>query len=89
MHISRVFNFSRDARKMDPFLARNCEKCEKGYVPIFGHFVAGFGQKLKIFKAKQPYIQLENSMYTKKYSYFLNFQSFAPLPIVLLQNNVE
>ena len=32
LHISRVFNFSRDARKIDPFLARNCEKCEKQFV---------------------------------------------------------
>ena len=45
MHISRVFDFSRDARKIDPFLARNCEKCEKWYVPIFGPLGARFDQK--------------------------------------------
>ena len=33
MHISRVFDFSRDARNFDPFLARKCEKCEKSFVP--------------------------------------------------------
>ena len=52
MHISRVFDFSRDARKIDPFLARNCEKCEKGYVPIFSHFVAGFGHNLNNFQSR-------------------------------------
>ena len=36
MHISRVFDFSRDARKMDPFLARKCEKCEKRFYPKIG-----------------------------------------------------
>ena len=88
MHISRVFDFSRDARNMDPFLARNCEKCEKGYVPIFGHFVAGFGQKMNNFESKATLHSIRKQ-YTNKYSYFLNFQSFAPLPIILLQNNFE
>ena len=33
LHISRVLDFSRDARKIDPFLARKCEKCEESFVP--------------------------------------------------------
>ena len=52
MHISRVFDFSRDARKIDLFLARNCEKCEKTNVPIFGHFGAKFDQILNNFQGK-------------------------------------
>ena len=45
-HISRVLDFSRDARKNDPFLARNCEKCEKRYVPNFGQFEGKFDLNL-------------------------------------------
>ena len=77
-----------DARKNDSFLARNCEKCEKGYVPIFGQIVAGFCPKLNNIQSKATLNSIGKQQ-TMKYSYILNFQSFPPLPIVLLQNSFQ
>ena len=35
MHISRVFDFSRDARKIDPFLARIARNARKDIYQFF------------------------------------------------------
>ena len=57
MHISRGLDFSRDARKNDPFLARNCEKCEKRYVPNFGQVGTQFDLNLSNYSPELPQLK--------------------------------
>ena len=75
MHISRVFDFSRDARKTDPFLARNCEKCEKLHVPLYSPFGAQFDQNLSSFQGRISTLEIKSTILSISHN-FSNFQEY-------------